>query len=177
VCPAEALPEAGSAPTWFARFSIGFGKHRQGGALAPRVREFARTTGGVTGIVRLHHVQVAAPPACEDAARAFYGGLLGLAELEKPPLLAIRGGCWFRVGTRELHIGVADPFQPAAKAHPALLADSPEALEELAKSLAAAGVEVRWADAAEIPGLHRFHVSDPWGNRLELVAGAGDTLR
>jgi catechol 2,3-dioxygenase-like lactoylglutathione lyase family enzyme len=130
----------------------------------------------VTGIVGLHHVQVAAPLGCEDEARAFYGGLLGLAELEKPPLLAVRGGCWFRAGAGELHVGVADPFQPAAKAHPALLTDSTEALEELAKLLAASGVEVRWADATEIPGQHRFHVSDPWGNRLELVASAGDTL-
>jgi quercetin dioxygenase-like cupin family protein len=33
VCSAEALPEADSAPTWLARFSIGSGNHRQGGAL------------------------------------------------------------------------------------------------------------------------------------------------
>lgn len=36
MCPAEALPEAGSAPTWLARFSIGSGNHRQGGALRSR---------------------------------------------------------------------------------------------------------------------------------------------
>jgi catechol 2,3-dioxygenase-like lactoylglutathione lyase family enzyme len=125
----------------------------------------------VTGVVGLHHVQVAAPPGCEDAARSFYGGLLGLRELEKPPLLAIRGGCWFGAGAGELHVGVEDPFRPASKAHPALLVGSTEALEGLAKSLAASGVEVRWADDAEIPGQRRFHVSDPWGNRLELVAG------
>jgi predicted enzyme related to lactoylglutathione lyase len=33
-----------------------------------------------------------------------------------------------------------------------------------------AGVAVLRADDAEIPGQRRFHVSDPWGNRLELVA-------
>ena len=43
-------------------------------------------------------------------------------------------------------------------------------LEELAASLAAPGSEITWADDAEIPGQRRFHVSDPWGNRLELVA-------
>jgi catechol 2,3-dioxygenase-like lactoylglutathione lyase family enzyme len=129
----------------------------------------------VTRVVGLHHVQVAAPPGCEDAARAFYGELLGLAEIDKPPLLAVRGGCWFAAGAGELHIGVAEPFLPAAKAHPALLVGSTEALAELANSLTASGVEVRWADAAEIPGQHRFHVSDPWGNRLELVASAGET--
>ena len=45
----------------------------------------------MTGIVGLDHVQIAAPPGCEDAARAFYGGLLGLLEIDKPPLLAVRG--------------------------------------------------------------------------------------
>ena len=124
----------------------------------------------MTGIVGLHHVQVAAPPGCEDASRAFYGALLGLSEIDKPPLLAVRGGCWFQVGVGELHVGIEDPFRPALKAHPALLVGSVETLEGLAKSLTAAGVELQWADDAEIPTQRRFHVSDPWGNRLEIVA-------
>ncbi len=124
----------------------------------------------MTAIAGLHHVQVAAPAGCEDAARRFYGELLGLAEIEKPLILALRGGCWFRAGTGELHVGVEESFAPAAKAHPALSVDSVDALEGLATTLAAEGVEVRWADDAEIPTQRRFHVRDPWGNRLELVA-------
>jgi catechol 2,3-dioxygenase-like lactoylglutathione lyase family enzyme len=122
--------------------------------------------------VGLDHVQVAAPPGCEDAARSFYGRLLGLEELEKPPLLGRRGGAWFRVGAHELHVGVAEGFAAATKAHPALRVRSREVLEELAGRLAAAGHVVEWADPAEIPGRERFHVHDPWGNRLELLAPA-----
>ena len=124
----------------------------------------------MTAVVGLHHVQLAAPPGCESGARAFYGGLLGLHEIDKPPLLAVRGGCWFEVGGGEVHIGVEDPFRPAAKAHPAFGVTSVAALEKLAATLVAAGIEVRWADDAEIPGQRRFHVTDPWGNRLELIA-------
>lgn len=124
----------------------------------------------MTALVGLHHVQVAAPPGCEIAARGFYGGLLGLPELEKPPLLAARGGCWFALARGELHVGVEDPFTPARKAHPALVAGSPGELATLARTLSKAGVDVNWADDAEIPGQRRFHVSDPWGNRLEIVA-------
>ena len=124
----------------------------------------------MTGVSGLHHVQVTAPPGCEAAARAFYGGLLGLEELEKPPLLAVRGGCWFSLGDGELHIGVEEPFRAAAKAHPALLVESTAALKALAASLGDSGVDVVWADEAEIPGQRRFHVGDPWGNRVELVA-------
>jgi catechol 2,3-dioxygenase-like lactoylglutathione lyase family enzyme len=126
----------------------------------------------VTKVAGLHHVQVAAPAGCEEAARAFYGDLLGLPEIEKPPLLAARGGCWFALGAAELHIGVEEPFRPAAKAHPAFLVEPAGALDDLAASLAGAGIEVRWAEEAEIPGQRRFHVSDPWGNRLELIAAA-----
>ena len=121
-------------------------------------------------IVGIDHVQVAAPAGCEDAARAFYGRLLGLEEVAKPPVLGARGGVWFRVGRQELHVGVADEFVPARKAHPALRLGSVEELERLASRLAEDGVETRWADPAEIPGSSRFFVDDPWGNRLELVA-------
>jgi catechol 2,3-dioxygenase-like lactoylglutathione lyase family enzyme len=53
-------------------------------------------------ITGLDHVQVAAPPGCEAEARAFYGGLLGLPELEKPAALAGRGGAWFACGSQQL---------------------------------------------------------------------------
>ena len=120
----------------------------------------------------LDHVQVAAPPGCEADARRFYGELLGLEELSKPPLLAVRGGCWFRLGAHELHVGVASEFVPAMKAHPGILVSSVDALRELARRLESAEVTVEWADQAEIAGRDRFFVHDPWGNRLELLAPA-----
>ena len=121
-------------------------------------------------ILGLDHVQLAAPSGCETEARRFYGTLLGLAEVEKPPLLAARGGVWFRAGAQELHVGVADEFAPARKAHPALRLSSVAELERLAAALASAGTEIAWADPDEIPGSSRFFVSDPWGNRIELLA-------
>lgn len=118
-------------------------------------------------IVGLDHVQVAAPPGCEAAARRFYGELLGLAELEKPNALRERGGAWFACGAQQLHVGVSERFAPARKAHPALAVRAGE-LDVLAGRLGAAGHEVRWD--AELPGVRRFYTADPWGNRLELLA-------
>jgi catechol 2,3-dioxygenase-like lactoylglutathione lyase family enzyme len=112
-------------------------------------------------ILGLDHVQVAAPPNCEHEARAFYGGVLGLEELEKPEPLKARGGVWFQAGPHQLHVGVQEDFQPATKAHPAFQVD---ALDALAERLTRAGAAVHWDDA--IPG--RFYTEDPWGNRLEL---------
>jgi catechol 2,3-dioxygenase-like lactoylglutathione lyase family enzyme len=125
----------------------------------------------------LDHVQVAAPPGCEGQARRFYGELLGLPELEKPPSLRSRGGVWFAVGAQQLHVGVAEPFEPARKAHPALRV-RPDGIEVLAGRLQAAGVTVSWDE--EIEGVRRFFLADPWGNRVELMAdaaGGGATPR
>ena len=118
-------------------------------------------------IVGLDHVQVAAPAGREDDARAFYGGLLGLLEIEKPPSLQGRGGAWFQAGPQQLHVGVEPGFAPARKAHPAFAVDG---LDALAAALSTAGSEPAWDDA--IPGVRRFYVDDPFGNRLELLEAA-----
>jgi GNAT superfamily N-acetyltransferase len=114
----------------------------------------------ITGV---DHVQVAAPPGSEDAARAFYGELLGLEELPKPERLRARGGVWFAAGDEELHIGIEDDFKPAWKAHPALAVSRASELRALAHRLDRAGHHVRWDGP-------RFYVADPFGNRLELLA-------
>lgn len=109
----------------------------------------------------IDHVQVAAPPGAEDAARGFYGDWLGMPEVPKPPRLAARGGVWFACGGQQLHVGVEEGFTPAGKAHPALLVRDLDAL--------VAGREVQWDDDT-IPGVRRCYVADPFGNRVELVA-------
>ncbi len=112
----------------------------------------------------IDHVQVAIPRGGEELAREFYGGLLGMTEVPKPPALATRGGCWFSSGSAMLHLGVEHPFRPAAKAHPAFLESD---LDGLARSLSQAGYELTRSDG-ELPGVRRFHTSDPFGNRIEF---------
>lgn len=113
---------------------------------------------------RLHHVQVSMPPGEEDAARAFYAGVLGMTEVAKPPVLARRGGVWFRTDGVELHLGTEPDFRPACKAHPAFAI---EGLNGLGAVLTAHGAWPRWDD--DLPGYRRFYVHDPFGNRLEFL--------
>ncbi|MDQ1604394.1 MAG: hypothetical protein QOE01_2239 [Actinomycetota bacterium] len=115
-------------------------------------------------IAGLHHVQLAAPAGSEERLRWFYGEVLGMAEVPKPPALAGRGGAWFRSGGVELHLGVEDGFRPARKAHPGILVDG---LAAFAERLASYGVPVRWDD--DFPGFRRCYVEDPHGNRIELL--------
>jgi catechol 2,3-dioxygenase-like lactoylglutathione lyase family enzyme len=112
----------------------------------------------------LHHIQLAVPAGQEAACRDFWGGVLGLTELAKPPVLAARGGCWFAGGGLEVHLGVEADFAPARKAHPGILVAG---LDGLAARLEASGVEVIWDEA--LPGYDRFHAHDPFGNRLEFL--------
>lgn len=115
-------------------------------------------------VYALDHVQLAMPRGLEDQARSFYRDVLGLAEAAKPPELAKRGGVWFTGGDLHIHLGVEDDFRPARKAHPALLV---EGLGELVGLCEAAGYEI--AHDANLPGFDRVYVTDPFGNRVELM--------
>jgi catechol 2,3-dioxygenase-like lactoylglutathione lyase family enzyme len=115
-------------------------------------------------IVGIDHVQIAAPRGCERQARWFFGEILGMEELEKPPELAKRGGCWFRCGTQQLHIGVEEDFRPAKKAHPALRVKSMVILKTALNSY-----KIPFREDKANPSVKRIFVEDPWGNRLEMV--------
>ncbi|MGP3957397.1 VOC family protein [Nonomuraea sp. 3N208] len=111
-------------------------------------------------IKALHHVQLAAPKGSEPLLREFYAGVLGLREVSKPPELAERGGAWFRSDGVEIRLGIEDDFRPARKAHPAFLVDDLDAY--VAKLSDAVPDDL-------FPGYRRIFVSDPVGNRIELL--------
>ena len=113
--------------------------------------------------IGLAHVQLTLPAGGEAEARRFYSEVLGLEEIEKPENLKTRGGCWFRIGAHEIHLGVEEPA-PCSRRHPAFLL---EGLAELRACLEAAGAEIQ--DDQPLPGYRRFYAWDPFGNRLEFL--------
>ncbi|MCB0078129.1 MAG: VOC family protein [Anaerolineales bacterium] len=119
-------------------------------------------------IVGLDHLQLAMPRGGEAAARHFYGTLLGLREVTKPPTLRAAGGCWFEGKGISFHLGVEEPFTPARKAHPALRVSD---LDAALSHLAAAGIEI--TRDQRVPEVRRAYIHDPFGNRIELLQ-AGD---
>lgn len=116
---------------------------------------------------KIDHVQLAMPPGEEEHARTFYGGVLGLTEVPKPPELAKRGGAWFESGAVKIHLGVETDFYPAKKAHPALIV---EGLAEIVARCTRLGYATK-PDVA-VDGYRRIHVDDPFGNRIELMEQA-----
>src|SRR5262249_50602321 len=115
-------------------------------------------------IVAIDHVQLAMPAGGEARAREFYVEILGLAEVPKPPQLALRGGAWFELDSVKLHLGIDSEFKAARKAHPGLLI---QGLNDLIAKLEQAGYSITPDDSLE--GYNRVYVDDPFGNRIELM--------
>jgi catechol 2,3-dioxygenase-like lactoylglutathione lyase family enzyme len=120
-------------------------------------------------VASIHHAQIMIPVGAEQEARRFYGELLGMAELDKPAVLRARGGLWMQAGDRQLHIGVESPGvdRKATRAH---VSYEVTKLDAWRSRLDAAGIEI--VDGDPIPGLRRFELRDPFGNRIELIERA-----
>src|ERR1043165_1649111 len=120
---------------------------------------------------RIDHVQVCIPRGAEAQAREFYGGLLGLEEIEKPAALRENGGMWYSVADVQLHVGVEEAVAKS-KRHPAFDVEDAKGVRAFLE-----GRGVRTKDEPDIPGVvHRFSLYDPFGNRIELLekTKAGD---
>lgn len=116
-------------------------------------------------VCRIHHVQITIPTGAEDAARAFYCGVLGLPEIDKPDSLKGRGGLWVALGDQQIHIGTEDGFDRlTTKAHVAYEVDD---IARWRDRLEQHGAVI--GDSVPIPGCERFETRDPFGNRIEFI--------
>lgn len=116
-------------------------------------------------ILTVHHVQIIVPREQEDEARVFYTELLGLLLIPKAPVLAKRGGFWLEAGVVQIHVGVADTDSiPKTRAHVAYQVKN---LSNIRNRIEAA--EIPCKDGVPIPGMNRFEIRDPFGNRVEFI--------
>jgi catechol 2,3-dioxygenase-like lactoylglutathione lyase family enzyme len=120
----------------------------------------------MTTLPRIQHVSIPRPPGDEAtrAARAFYGDLVGLAEIDVPETLAGRGFIWYQLGNTELHI-LIEAVEGGGLEHHFCIAVADVA--ELRGRLAAAGHAIQ--DTTPIPGRPRFFCRDPFGNLVEFT--------
>ena len=115
-------------------------------------------------ILSIDHVQIAIPVDGKDRARAFYSGVLGFTEIDKPPQMAERKSIWFVAGAVNLHLGIEPEFVSAKRAHPAFVVES---LDKILAACERAGITTK--PDTSFNGFRRVHVFDPFGNRLELM--------
>jgi len=112
-------------------------------------------------ILRLGHVNLSIDDV--EAARRFYGEVLGLEPAARPAD-AGRPGCWFRLGDVELHLSLEPEADNArSRRHIAIEVADLAAIQAM---IASAGRPID--EARPIPGVRRFFTRDPAGNRIEL---------
>jgi len=116
---------------------------------------------------QIHHVNVTVPKSLEDAAKNFYGVIMGLQEVPKPESSRARGGAWYQLGRLQLHLSIESSFgaECTSKRHVCYTVANLAEAEERFRS---AGVEIL-PDDQPTPGWSRFYVRDPGGNRLEIA--------
>ncbi|HEX2570032.1 MAG TPA: VOC family protein [Polyangia bacterium] len=112
-------------------------------------------------LLRIAHVNLSIDDV--EAARRFYGEVLGLAPAPRPAD-AGRPGCWFSLGDMEIHLSLeAQPGNAGSKRHVAFEVGD---LDALRAHLAAAGVSLE--EARPMEGVRRFFARAPAANRLEF---------
>ena len=115
----------------------------------------------------LHHVNVTVPRSVEDAAKHFYGVVLGLKEVPKPDESRGRGGAWYQLGSVQLHLSIEDSLGDSCLSKRHVCYTVRNLLEAEAK-FRSEGVEI-FPDDMPTSGWSRFYVRDPGGNRLEIA--------
>lgn len=115
---------------------------------------------------RVNHVTIAVPAGQHEQVRAFYGGILGLKEIDKPE--ALRSAydiIWFECLDIQIHIDFTPPwFVPAENRHVAFEIIGLAKVREYLESK-----EATIREAVPMPDRNRFYVLDPFGNYLEFM--------
>jgi catechol 2,3-dioxygenase-like lactoylglutathione lyase family enzyme len=125
----------------------------------------AANSGTQFHVVALSHVNVTVPASAEASAKNFYGTVLGLRELPKPP--GTRPiGAWYELGDVQLHLSVEENATNAASNRHVCYVVADIAAAE--RHLRDADVSII-SDPRPIPGVNRFYVRDPGGNSIEIT--------
>jgi catechol 2,3-dioxygenase-like lactoylglutathione lyase family enzyme len=101
-----------------------------------------------------------------ERAAAFYRDVLGLLEIAIPSTFPAAGlqVRWFQIGGQQIHLLQESEAHPPSQRHLALQVDDALAAR---KRLHAKGID--FDEAVHIPGADRFFISDPDGNRIEII--------
>ncbi|MBW2270133.1 MAG: VOC family protein [Deltaproteobacteria bacterium] len=119
-------------------------------------------------ITGCHHLAVCVHDI--DEARRFYGEILSLEEVERPPEIAAKfRSAWYRIGTSELHVIENQKFQPLDSPLAPHIAVVTNDFEGLTAQIADRGGQFRFGPGTGPDGILRAIIEDPTGNTLEIT--------
>ncbi|MEP6718128.1 MAG: VOC family protein [bacterium] len=117
-------------------------------------------------VVALGHVNVTVSAEQEDAAKTFYGTVLGLKQISKPAGPRQNIGAWYGLAGVQLHLSVEEKDTNAASdRHVCYIVADIEAAE---RHMRDEGTKII-SDPSPIAGVRRFYIRDPGGNLIEIV--------
>jgi len=113
---------------------------------------------------QIHHGSLAVQDL--ERAAAFYRDVLGLLEIVIPSTFPAAGlnVRWFQIGDQQIHLVPESVNHPPSQRHLALQVDDAQAART---RLRTQGIDVD--EAVLIPGADRFFITDPDGNRIEII--------
>jgi catechol 2,3-dioxygenase-like lactoylglutathione lyase family enzyme len=112
-------------------------------------------------VTQIDHVSVLITQVARS--RVFYRDVLGLKEIPKPRTFDFVV-LWFELGNQQLHLLLKDKPDTISPRHFALrVADIHTARAHFAAD------DIPIQETTPIPGADRFFVSDPDGNRIEII--------
>jgi catechol 2,3-dioxygenase-like lactoylglutathione lyase family enzyme len=112
-------------------------------------------------VTQIDHVSVLITDV--ERSRRFYRDLLGLKEIHKPRTFDFVV-VWFDLGNQHLHLLLRDRPDTLSPRHFALRVTDAGAARVYFRAHGIAPQE-----ATPIPGADRFFISDPDGNRIEII--------
>jgi catechol 2,3-dioxygenase-like lactoylglutathione lyase family enzyme len=119
------------------------------------------------GVLAIDHVQVTVTREELPAAKRFYAEVLGLPAAPRPGNPA--EGAWYQIGPVQLHLALEDRAAPEANRSRRHVCYRVADLASAEARLREGGVAIM-GDHRPIPGVRRFFVEDPGGNRIEISA-------
>jgi catechol 2,3-dioxygenase-like lactoylglutathione lyase family enzyme len=108
----------------------------------------------------IHHCEILVTDM--TAALEFYQNKLGLHLLHNPSPFA--DSKWLKLGNQELHLTPYHESDANEERHFAIQVSN---IESIAQNLKDKGIDI--IKAGPIPGLKRFFIFDPFGNRIEFI--------
>ena len=123
----------------------------------------------IAQITGCHHFALCAHDI--DEARRFYGEILGLTELERPPEIAKNfRSAWFLVGRAELHVVENSDFRPLDSPLSPHMAVATSDFEAFTAQVAARGGKFSFGPGPGPDGVLRAVLQDETGNTVEITS-------
>ena len=120
-------------------------------------------------ITACHHVAICVHDI--DKARDFYGIILWLEEVPRPPEIADKfRSAWYRIGQAELHVVENQEFQPLDSPLGPHIAVVSNDFPRLTDQILERGGKFRFGPAPGPDGILRAIIVDPTGNTLEITS-------